>query len=113
MRERRTDDDFRLSDNRRRANSHRIERTDDEFRSEEDKRRVEALKVSRQNDELKEEERKRNALIMINSRTKYRDNFDDMKSDYELKIKEDLLTFVVVAVDYGSIIPSESTHLRC
>ena len=88
MRERRIDDDFRLSDDRRRANSHRIERADDEFRSEDNKRRTKALKISRQDDEFKEAERRKNALRTINSRIKYRDNFDDMKSDYELKIKE-------------------------
>ena len=130
IRERRIDDDFRLSDNRRRANSHRTERADDEFRSEQNKRRAEALKASRQGDEFnkednkrraeahkierqddafktednkrraealkisrqdvgfKEAERRKNALRMINSRIKYKDNFDDMKSDYELKIKE-------------------------
>ena len=86
--ERRIDDDFRLSDNRRRANSHRIERADDEFRSEANKRRAEALKVSRQDAGFKEAERRKNALRMINSRIQYRDNFDDMKSEYELKIKE-------------------------
>ena len=74
MRERRVDDDFRLSDNRRRANSHRIERVDDEFRSEENKRRAEALKISRQDPGFKEAERRKNALRMISSRIKYRDN---------------------------------------
>ena len=88
MRERRTDDEFRLSDNRKRANSHRIEREDEEFKQGENKRRAEALKVSRQDAGFKEAERRKNALRMINSRIKYRDNFDDMKSDYELKIKE-------------------------
>ena len=61
IRERRIDDDFRLSDNRRRATSHRIERADDEFRSEANKRRAEALKVSRQGDEFKTEDNKRRA----------------------------------------------------
>lgn len=42
MRERRTDDDFRLSDNRRRANSHayKIGRQDSELKTEENKRRA-------------------------------------------------------------------------
>ena len=88
MRERRFDDDFRLSDNRRRPNSHGIERADDEFRSEDNKRRAEAHKIERQDDEFKEAEGRKNALRMINSRIKYRDHFDDMKSVYELKIKE-------------------------
>ena len=58
MRERRIDDDFRLFDNRSRANSHRIERADDEFKTEDNKRRAEALKTSRQDDESKEAERR-------------------------------------------------------
>jgi hypothetical protein len=109
MRERRTDDDFRLSDNRRRANSHKIERQSDEFRTgenkkraealkierqgdefrtEENKKRAKALKVARQDDEFKEEERRKNALRMYNSRDKYKNNFDAMKSNYQSKIKE-------------------------
>ena len=88
MRERRTDDEFRLSDNRKRANSHRIEREDEEFKQGENKRQAESLKVSRQDAGFKEAERRKNALRMINSRIKYRGNFDDMKPDYELKIKE-------------------------
>jgi hypothetical protein len=56
IRERRIDDDFRLSDDRRRANSHRIERADDEFRFEDNKRKAEALKISRQDDEFKTED---------------------------------------------------------
>ena len=46
------------------------------------------MKIARQDDEFKQEERKRNALRMHNSRDKYRSNFDDMKSNYELKTKE-------------------------
>ncbi len=67
MRERRTDDEFCLLENRRRANSHKIER---------------------QNDEFKEEERRRNALRIHNNRDKYKSNFDGMESNYESKIKE-------------------------
>ena len=43
MRERRTDGEFRLLENRRRVSSHIIERQDDEFKTEENKRRAEAL----------------------------------------------------------------------
>jgi len=45
MRERRTDDEVRLLDNRRRANSHKIERQNHEFKTKENERRAEALKV--------------------------------------------------------------------
>ncbi|CAF4566055.1 unnamed protein product, partial [Rotaria socialis] len=61
MRERRTDDEFRLLDNRRRANSHKIGRRNNEFKIEENKRRADAHKIERQNDELKIEENKRKA----------------------------------------------------
>ncbi|CAF1419187.1 unnamed protein product [Adineta steineri] len=129
MRERRSNDEFRLLDNRRRAKSHKaerqnnefknqenerraaalkIERQSDEFKTQDNKRRAEALKISResnefkiednkrraeadkterQDDEFKEEER-RNALRMYNSRDKYKNNFDAMKSNYESNIKE-------------------------
>ena len=88
MRERRTDDEVRLLDNRRRANSLKIERQNDEFKTEDNKRRAEAHKIERQNDQFKEEERRTNALRMQNSRDKYKNNFDVMKSNYESKIKE-------------------------
>jgi hypothetical protein len=45
MRGRRTDDEFRLLDNRRRANSHTLERQNDEYKIEENKRRADALKI--------------------------------------------------------------------
>jgi hypothetical protein len=61
MRERRTDDEFRVLDNRRRAISHKIERQDKEFKTEENKRRAEALKFARQDDEFKTEDNKRRA----------------------------------------------------
>ena len=88
MRERRTDDDFRLLDNRRRANSDKIERQDDEFKTEDNKRRAKAHKIERHDDEFKEDERRKNALRIHNNRDKYKSNFDGMKSNYELKIKE-------------------------
>ena len=47
MRQRRTDDEFRLQDNRRRATSHVTKRQNDEFRTEENKKRAEALKIER------------------------------------------------------------------
>ena len=87
-RERRTDDEFRLSDNRKRANSHRIEREDEQIKSEENKRRAEALKISREDEEFKKEEKKRNASRVQNNRDKYKNNFDAMKSSFESKIKE-------------------------
>ena len=40
MRERRTDDEVRLLDNRRRANSLKIERQNHEFKTKENKRRA-------------------------------------------------------------------------
>ncbi|CAF3286262.1 unnamed protein product [Rotaria sp. Silwood2] len=61
MRERRIDDEFRLSDIRRRANSLKIQRQTDEFKTEENKRRAEAHKIERENDEFKTEENKRRA----------------------------------------------------
>jgi hypothetical protein len=61
MRERRTDDDFRLLDNRRRANSLKIERQNDECRTEENKKRAEAHKTERQNDEFRTGENKKRA----------------------------------------------------
>ena len=109
MRERRTNDEFRLLDNRSRANSQKIARQNDEFKIEDNKRRAEAHKIKRQNDEFKtkenktkaeglkfkhegegykEEERRRNALRMQKNRDKYKNNFDSMKSNYESKIKE-------------------------
>ncbi len=68
MRERRTDDDCRLLDNRRRANSHKIERQNDGFKTDDNKRRAEALKISRQNDEFKTEDNKRRAEALKISR---------------------------------------------
>ena len=50
MRERRVDDEFRLLDNRRRANSHATERQSHEFRTEENTKRADALKFARQDD---------------------------------------------------------------
>ncbi|CAF3645451.1 unnamed protein product [Rotaria socialis] len=61
MRERRTGDDFRLLDNRRRANSHKIERQDVEFKTEDNRRKAEALKIEQQDDEFKTEDNKRRA----------------------------------------------------
>ena len=69
MRERRTDDELRLLDNRRRAHSHQIERQDDEFKTEENKRRAEALKFARQDDEFKTEDNKRRAEALKNYTT--------------------------------------------
>ncbi|CAF3520518.1 unnamed protein product, partial [Rotaria socialis] len=73
---------------KRRAKSHKIERQIDEFKIEDNKRRAEALQIKREEEEYKEEERRRNALRMQNSRDIYKNNFDVMKSNYELKIKE-------------------------
>jgi hypothetical protein len=53
MRERRTNDEFRSLDNKRRSNSHKIERQNNEYKIEENKRRAEALKTARENDEYK------------------------------------------------------------
>ena len=61
MRERRTDDEFRLSDNRRRAESLQIARQDDDFKNQESQRRAAALKSERQNDEFKSEENRKRA----------------------------------------------------
>ncbi|CAF1167947.1 unnamed protein product [Rotaria magnacalcarata] len=61
MKEKRNDDGFRLSDNRRRAESLQIARQNDEFKNEENKRRAEAHKIERRNDEFKKEENKRRA----------------------------------------------------
>ncbi|CAF4150717.1 unnamed protein product, partial [Rotaria magnacalcarata] len=61
MRERRTDDEFRLLANRRRANSHKIGRQNNEFKTDENKRRAEVHKIERQNDEFKTQENKRRA----------------------------------------------------
>ena len=61
MRERRTDDEVRLSDNRRRAESLQIARQDDDFKNQENQRRAEALKSERQNDEFKSEENRKRA----------------------------------------------------
>ena len=109
MRERRRDDEFRLLENRRRAHSHKIERHDDQLKTEENKRRADALKIARQNDDIraqenqrraevlkmerqndnfKEEERRSNSLRMHNNRSKYKSSIDDMKSNYEFKIRE-------------------------
>ncbi|CAF1500770.1 unnamed protein product, partial [Rotaria sordida] len=82
------DDEFKTEDNKRRAEALKIARQDDEFKEEDNKRRAEALKIARQDDEFKEEERRRNALRIHNNRDKYKSNFDDMKSNYESKIKE-------------------------
>ncbi|CAF4080432.1 unnamed protein product, partial [Adineta steineri] len=84
----RESDEFKAEDNKRRAEAHQIERQSDEFKTQDNKRRAEAHKIERQNDEFKEEERRRNALRMYNSRDKYKNNFDAMKSNYESKIKE-------------------------
>src|SRR5207248_1767398 len=84
----RQNDELRTEENKKRAEAHKIERQNDELRTEENKTRAEALKIARQDDEFKEEERRRNALRMHNSRDKYKNNFDIMKSNYELKIKE-------------------------
>jgi hypothetical protein len=61
MRERRTDDEFRLSDNRRRTSSLKTQRQSDEFKAEENRRRAEAHKVERQNDGSRIEENKKRA----------------------------------------------------
>ncbi|CAF4125803.1 unnamed protein product, partial [Rotaria sordida] len=81
-------DEFKTEDNKRRAEAHKTERQNDEFKTEENKKRAEALKIKREEEEYKEEERRRNALRMQNNRDKYKNNFDVMKSNYELKIKE-------------------------
>ncbi|CAF3778192.1 unnamed protein product, partial [Rotaria sp. Silwood1] len=84
----RQNDEFKTEDNKRRAEALKIERQDDEFKTEENKKRAEALKIKREEEEYKDEERRRNALRMQNNRDKYKNNFDVMKSNYELKIKE-------------------------
>ncbi|CAF4541376.1 unnamed protein product, partial [Rotaria sp. Silwood2] len=84
----RQNDEFKTEDNKRRAEAHKIERQNDEFKTEENKKRAEALKIKREEEEYKEEERRRNALRMQNNRDKYKNNFDVMKSNYALKIKE-------------------------
>lgn len=88
MRERRADDGFSLSDNRRRANSHKIERQDNELKTEENRKRAETLKAERQDLEFKTEERRRNALRMRDTRDNYRSKFYRLISDYASKIKE-------------------------
>ena len=61
MRERRVDDEFRLLDNRRRANSHATERQSHEFRTEENTKRADALKFARQDDGFRTEENTKRA----------------------------------------------------
>ncbi|CAF1473967.1 unnamed protein product [Adineta steineri] len=84
----RQSDEFKTQENERRAEALKIERQDDEFRREENKRREEALKIARLDNEFKEEEKRKNALRMYNSRDKYKNNFDAMKSNYESNIKQ-------------------------
>ncbi|CAF1467656.1 unnamed protein product [Adineta steineri] len=84
----RQSDEFKIQENKRRAEAIKIERQNDEFRIEENKRRAEALKIARQDNEFKEEEKRKNALRMYNSRDKYKNNFDAMKSNYESNIKD-------------------------
>ncbi|CAF1499903.1 unnamed protein product [Adineta steineri] len=111
LRTERHNEGFKAQENERRANAHKIERENKEFRKEENEGRAEALRVERQNEEFraqdnerrlkslkvkreeedyKEEERRGNALRLHNTRDKYRNNFDAMKSNYESKIKEGL-----------------------
>ena len=61
MSQRRTDDEFRLSDNRKRAHSHRIECEDEEFKKEDNERRAAAHKVEREDQEFKKEDNERRA----------------------------------------------------
>ena len=78
MRERRNDDEFRLLENRRRANSHTIERQNEEFKTQENKGRAEGLKTARQHAEFKTQENKRRAeahkIERQNEEFKIRDN---------------------------------------
>jgi hypothetical protein len=70
------------------AKKMREKRANDEFRLLYNRRQVKSQKIARQDDEFKEEESRRNVLRMHNSRDKYKNNFDAMKSNYESKIKE-------------------------
>ena len=88
IRERRANNRFRLLNNKRRAKCQKIAGQNNGFKTEENKRRAEALKVKPKQEEYKEEESIRNALRIPNGRDKYKNNFDVMKSSYELKINE-------------------------
>ena len=88
MRERRIDDGFRLTENKRRAYSLKTARQSGQFKKGENKKRAAALQIARQDDQFKEGERRKNALRMHNSRSQYRNSFADMKVNYELKVKE-------------------------
>ncbi|CAF2041908.1 unnamed protein product, partial [Rotaria magnacalcarata] len=83
MRERRTDDEFRLLANRRRANSHKIGRQNSEFKTEENKRRAEVHKIERQNDEFKTQENKRRAEALKIERQN--DEFKTQENERRLK----------------------------
>ena len=88
MRERRTNDEFRLLDGRSRANSEKIVRQNDEFKIEDNKRRAEAHKTSRQNDEFKTEDNKRRAEALKISRQNDEFKIEDNKRRAEAhKIK--------------------------
>ncbi|CAF4200242.1 unnamed protein product, partial [Adineta steineri] len=84
----RQNEEFRAQENKRRAEALRIERQNEEFRAQENERRLKSLKAKREEEDYKDEERRGNALRMHNTRDKYRNNFDAMKSNYESKIKE-------------------------
>ncbi|CAM4956354.1 unnamed protein product [Rotaria socialis] len=90
MREKRNDDEFRLSDNRRRAESLQIARQNDEFKTEGNKRRAEAHKIERQNDEFKTEENKRRAeaLMIERQNIEFRTQENDRRLNL-LKIKRE------------------------
>ena len=61
MRERRSANDFRLLDNRRRANSLKLNGKITKFKTKENEGRAEAHKIERQKDEFKIEENRRRA----------------------------------------------------
>ena len=84
----RQNDEFKSEDNRRRADSHKIVRQDDESRTQENQRRLTSLTIKRDEVEYKEEERRRNTIRMHNSRDKYKNNIDIIKLEYESKIQE-------------------------
>lgn len=84
----RQDDAFKTEEKKRRAKALKNQREDAEFKIEDNKRRAEAHQIEREDDVFKEAERRKNSLRMTNSRMKYKTNFDDMKSDYQSKIKE-------------------------
>ena len=79
---------MKTEENKRRVDALKIARQNDDIRAQENRRRAEVLKMERQNDNFKEEERRSNSLRMHNNRSKYKSSIDDMKSNYEFKIRE-------------------------